>query len=498
MAGLLSLPLELREPILVGVILDTTQQQPNDPAAAKCSEGYEFRKTIGFGTEPQGSIFCKPLRRHAMSLLHVNQQIRDEVIDIMPRRLAQRVDDAKLDLLYVQYTGWDLWATWLSAPFPTNNLNTVQAQIRNFQVRRSLSERIIHPTVSIGEDCNHWVYPEFASMLLNFLADSLQTRPGKNSIYATQKTAGAHGSKADNLTIQNLVINIPFELDPPDSLETRVRCSQCTDADGDIVNNHLHHRVPSGRRSALILAQSLRKQMLHFFETAPTGWRAKTFPKIVFECIGTIHLKVQGKLFGSLDLSQILAGLPHSEEWNNISRAEFFQWKRAAEEERMTAGFTLVKPSVQEHELVGSAGIIASMLSARGESLVREVTTSSEDVAPSGRQPAANGAFAFSGKAIFVQEDGSALPGNATFYQDTDMGPWLDAFWLGGFSRIVHPVDYRREKKFQEEYIEERSKDGELILFTGEVILFWADNIEGTIISGEATFYCQGEEGSME
>lgn len=436
-----------------------------------------------------------------MSLLHVNQQIRDEVIDIMPRRLAQRVDDAKLDLLYVQNIGWNLGATWLSAPFPTNNLNTVQAQIRNFQVRESLSERIIHPTVSIGQDCNYWVYSDCASMLLNFLADSLQTRPGNNSIYATQKTAGADGSQAVNLTIQNLVINIPYELDQLDSLETRVRCSQCTDADADILNNHLHHRIPSGKRSALILAQSLRKQMLHIFETAPTGWRAMTFPKIVFECIGTIHLKVQGKLFGSLDLSQLLAKLPRSEEWHehSISRAEFFQWKRAAEEKRKTAGFPLVKPSVQEHELVGSAGIIASILSTRSENLVREVTTSSEDVAPSARQPAANQAIPFTGKAVFVQEDGSRLPGNAIFYHDGNRATWASPLWF------AQPIDYPDEIEYQGEYIEELGeyiekppKDGELVLFTGEAILFQSDNIATTITSGEATFYGPAEEGGTE
>ncbi|KAI7788251.1 hypothetical protein LA080_012318 [Diaporthe eres] len=478
MVGLLDLPLELREPILVEVILDTTQQPPNDPASAERSEGYEVMRTSGCKAEPWGLVHCRPLQRHAMPLLHVSQQIRDEVIELMPRRLAQRVDDAKLDVLYVEEFSRNLgfcpnlWVTWLSAPFPTNNLNTLHAQIRDFQIPISSSwARLIwHHNVSIGEDCKYWVKPESAEMLLKFLAEFVRSRKGKTSIHKTQRISGSGGSQPANRTIENLVIDIPFDLDQQDSLEARVRCSWCTDTGDNISNNHAHCRIPSGKRAALIFAQSLHKQLLHILETAPTGWRWMSFLRKIFLAIGTIHLK-----------------------WNDISRAEFFQWKRAAEEERMTAGFTLVKPSVQEHELVGSAGIIASMLSARGESLVREVTTSSEDVAPSGRQPAANEAVAFSGKAIWVQEDGSALPGNATFYQHTNMGPW----W-GGFSWIVHPADYRHEIEYQEEYIEERSRDGELILFTGEAILFWADNIEGTIISGEATFYCQGEEGSME
>lgn len=415
----------------------------------------------------------------------------------MPRKLAHQIDDAKLDVLYVERMGRNLWTTWISAPFPTNNLSTLHAQIRDFQIPYSFIRHIGHPTVSIEQDCKFWVNPESAEMLLKFLAEFLHPRTGKTSIHKTQRTAGANGSRPASRTIQNLVIDIPFDLDQQDSLETRVQCLWCAGPDEDI-NNNARRRIPSGKRAALIFAQSMHKQLLHIFETAPTGWCAERFPRIIFEAIGTIGLRVGGRLFGSLNLSKILAELPHSEEWNehSIRRAEFFQWKRAAEEKRKTAGFTLVKHSVQEHELVGSAGIIASMLSAREESLVREVTTI---LAPSARSPAANEAVAFTGAAIFVQEDGSGLPGNATFYQAADRAPWARLLWLG------QPLDYLDEIGYQEEYIEqpgdyieEQPKDGELVVFTGEAILFRSDNIANTITSGDATFYGPAEDGGTE
>lgn len=480
MVGLLDLPLELREPILLDVILDTIQQPPDDPASAGRSEGYEVMRATGFMAKPpRDATFLKPLQHHAMSLLHVNQQIRDEVIGIMPRRLAQRVDDAKLDLLYVQNMGWNLWATWLSAPFPTNNLNTLHAQIRHFQAPRFYAPLIAHQNVSTGEDCKFWVNPESAEMLLDFLAELLRPPPGKTS------------------TIQNLVIDVPFDPDQQDSLETRVRCSWCTDPGAGIPNNHARCRIPSGKRAALILAQALHDQLLHIYEKSPTGWRIMRHPNIIFEAIGTIHLKVGGRPFRSLNLSQVLAELPRSEEWNkrSIRRSEFFQWKRAVEEKRKTAGFTLVKSSVQEHELVGSAGIIASMLLARGESIVREVTTSPEDVEPSARQPAVNGIVAFAGKAMLVQEDGISLPGHATFYYSDDIPLWVTL----PQPFAAQSVDYSHVRDYQGEYIEEQPKDGELALFKREAILFQTDSMLTTSVdSGEATFYGPAEEGNTE
>lgn len=496
MVGLLDLPLELREPILLDVILDTTQQPPNDPASAERSEGYEVMKTNGYCTEPWGHIHCKPLQRHAMPLLHVNQQIRDEIIDLMPRKLAQRVDDAKLDVLCVEEVGRDLWATWLSAPFPTNNLNTLHAQIRDFQIPSSSARLIMHQKGSIGKDCKYWVNLENAEMLLRFLADFLRPRTGTTSIHKSQRIASADGNQLTNRTIQNLTIDIPFDPDQQDSLKARIRCSWCTDPGGDISTNHARCRIPSGKRAALIFAQFLLKQLLHMFETVSIGWRRRSFLRIIFEAIGTIHLKVGGRSFGSLNLSQILAELPRSEQWNgcSITRSEFFQWKRAAEEERKTAGFTMVNPSVQEHELVGSAGIIASMLSARGESIVRDVTIPQEDVEPSARQTAVNGRVAFTGKSMFIQEDGSSLPGHTTFYYSADMPLWVPV--QRPFAG--QPADYPHVRDCEEEYIEEQPKDGELVLFKRDAILFRPDNLATSVDSGEATFYGTAEERNTE
>lgn len=493
MVGLLDLPLELREPILLEVILDTTQQPPDNPVSARRSKGYDVTKIKGCGDEPWSHIHCKPLQRHAMPLLHVNRQIRAEIFDLMPRKLAQGIDDAKLDVLYVEELSRKIWATWLSAPFPTDNLDTLHAQIRDFQIGPVRTLTIEHTIPSPMQDCERWVDPECAEILLKFLADVLHSGSGKTSIYKTQRVASAYWNQTADRTVKNLVINIPFERDQQDSPETRVRCMRCGHTHGDISNSHTRRMIPSGKRAALIFAQYLHKQLLDVFETAPKFWRTIKFPRTIFESIGAIRLEVGGRPFGSLELSQILAKLPSSENWNgrNIRRTDFFQWKRAAEEMRKTAGFTPVEHSVQEHELVGSTGIIASMLSRRGESLVREVTTFSEDVAPSARQPEANERVDFMGNAIFVREDGSALPGNATFYVSATRRGHV-FFWP--------PPDrlYPRKNGYLGEYIDEPPKDGELVLFKGEGVLIPADNMGTSVFSGECTFYGPAENGSTE
>lgn len=495
MVGLLDLPLELREPILLNVILETTQRPPDGPLSAELREGYEVVKAGGINPDSQPQIYCKPLQSHSMPLLQLNRQIRYEVIDILPRKLGQRIGDAKLDVLFVEDVFQQLWGTWLSAPFPTSNLNTLHAEIRDFQILESFSSHTTHPTASIEQDCRHWVVPCCADKLLKFLADFLQPGEGSTPIYNAQEIKYAAGSQVASRTIQNLAINIPLKLDQQDSLETRVRCSWCKSANADVSNDSIYRRIPSGKRAALIFAQSLHDQLREIFDTTPRDWPLITCPRIIFETIGSIHLKVAGKQFASMDLSKILAKIPRSEEWNEngVSRAEFFQWKRLAEERRKTAGFTTVKSSVQEHELVGSAGMIASMLSTRSQGLGRKMTMFSEKVAPFTRIPAVDERVAFTGKAVFVQEDGSSLPGNATFYEPAPV-PMMPVV----FPRWWTPLSGGHEMHRVEKHIKEQPRDGEIVLFKGESILFRDRWIETTITSGEATFYGAAEEGRKE
>lgn len=492
MVGLLDLPLELREPILLDVILDTTQPPPPDgPDSVKHRQGkgYERIGSTGITDDPWGRILCKPLQRHAMPLLHVNQQIRDEVINLMPRRLAHKFNDAKVDVLYVENMGWDIQATWLSAPFPTKTLDTLHAKIRDIQFPTPNSPVLRHAKVNTTQDCRYWLHPETAIMFLQFLAVFLRDQRG-----TTTRCAEAYScwSKPADRTIRNVVIDIPFELDHQDSLETRVRCFGCTHDGGRMANDQSFSMIPSGKRAALIFAKSLQNQLLRLFEMVQTGWSFYEFPRIAFESIGAIHLKVGGRPFASFDLGQILAKMPHNEEWTaaRFSRSRFFEWKRNAEEKRRTAGFGEVRPSFQEHELVGSAGIIASMLSARGDSLVSEATSFLEDVAPSIDPPEADELIAFTGNAVFIQ-DGVALQGSATFYCPDDTVGRYTGFSLPGASQSP-------DNSYEEEYIEEQAKNGELVLFKGEAILFPVQPVQFSITSGEATFYGPTEEDTTE
>lgn len=255
MVGLLDLPLELREPILLDVILDTTQHPPDDPRWLESQTDYVFMDEGGVNTEDSAPIFVRALQRHAMPLLQVNQQIRDEVIDLMPRRLGQRVDDASIDVVFVDKdsSSWALQfrlcATWLSAPFPTNHRNTVHAQIRHFQFPIAELAWLSHHQ-TMGGDCQSWVDSQTAGLLLGFLANSLVAPTGSAASSKAQRIAVAGGSRRPYRTIQNLVIDIPFEPDQQDSLETRIRCSWCADAHRYMSNDGFHQMIPSGKRAS--------------------------------------------------------------------------------------------------------------------------------------------------------------------------------------------------------------------------------------------------------
>lgn len=489
MVGLLDLPLELREPILLDVILETTQPPPDGPFTVERRQEYEYIASFGIGDDPCSRLSCKPLQRHAMPLLHVNQKIRDEVMDLMPRRLAHRFNDAKLDVLYEENMGrgWDIQATWLSEPFPTKTMDTLHAKIRHLQYRTPGSPALSHPRVNIAQDCKYWLHRETAVMFLHFLAVFLT----QNRTVTEFTDAYTPWSVSASRTIRNVVIDIPFELDQQGSLETRVRCFGCTHDGGPMASDQSFAMIPSGKRAALILAQALENKLFQVFESVQIGSTFFDPRKIAFESIGAIHLKVGERLFASFDLGQILAKMPRNEEWTRTrwtcwSRAGFFEWKRSAEEKRSTSGFGEVRPSFQEHELVGSAGIIAAMLSARGDSIVREATSFSEDVAPSIDVPEAEELIAFTGNAVFVQ-DGVALPGNATFYCPDDT--------VGRYTTYLHPVTSQSPNdRYEGEHVEEQAKDGERVLFKGEAVLFPVNKI----LSGEATFYGPAEEGATD
>lgn len=429
-----------------------------------------------------------------MPLLQVNQRIRDEVIDLLPRKLGQRIDDAKLDVLFVENISRQLWGTWLSAPFPTNNLNTLHAEIRVFQINRSYVSRLMHWAGSTGQDCRYWVDSECAEKLLKFLTNFLQPREGHTPAHKAWGINLAAESRVANRTIQNIAINIPFELEQQDSLQTRVRCSWCANAIADASNNDDGRMIPSGKRAALIFAQSLHNQLLQMFETPPREWHVTNCHRALFEAVGTIHLKVAGRPFASMDLGELLAKMPRDEQWNQygVSRAEFFEWKRLAEERRKAAGFTLVDTSVQEHELVGPAGIIAGLLSTRAQSLVRGMTRFSEEVAPFTRIPTVNEGVALKGNAVFVQEDGSSLPGNALFYS-----PPLPLS-LGMDRWHIPPIGDYHWMYYMKKRSEAQPEDGEVVLFKGEAILLQSTSEETTITSGEAMFYGPAEEGRTE
>lgn len=494
MVGLVDLAYELRVEILLPLIRGTTQQQPEDPDAARRDGGYGLIANTSMMTDFQGKIRFKPLPGHSMPLLLVNGKIRDEIIAFMPGRLGHRFDDAKVDALFVADPNWRLCVTWLSAPFPTNNLNTLHAQIRKFETFQSVWINPSHPTPSINDDCEYWVNEDCAGMLLYFLTGWLRPRQGENLIYEAQTIRDGDGSRTTSRTIQNLVIDIPVEPDQQESLEERIRCMMCPVPGGNFGNGHYHRWIPSGRRAALILAQSLHKQLLYFFEIAPrwSTWTSASLrlPKIGLESIGTIHLNVAGRLFAKMDLGQILAKLPHNEEWKlgGFGRAEFFQWKRAAEEKRKSSGFPVVEDSIQEHELAGSAGFIANILFARGGSLVREVTIPSEDEPPSATQEELDELgerVAFTGSAVLIQEDGDIFPGNATFYSSIYFPVYTADFqraWVKRPSRQWCRLHYPLDPGVL------RPQDGELVLFTGEAILF-RKGITTSIISGQATFY---------
>lgn len=501
MVGLLDLPLELREPIFLDLILQTTQQPPENPPSASRSNTYGLVRGLPV-LKKTGDVFCKPLQNHALPLLHINQQIRDEVIDLVSRRLGQRIDDAKVDVMYLAHEG--LWATWLSVPFPTAHINTLHARLRNFHARHRNTDRLLaycgtHDSRNQGS-CSG-VDVQNAGMLCDFLVAFLRGHERRSLSAVSQSSSSRCAYRNFGRTVKKVVVNVDFDSEWDAEQETpqypltgakMILDFARSDDEEEISNMACHRMVPTTKRNALAVAESLYQQLLKVFDVQPEYPRnARSFPNIVIENVGAIDIKVGGRPFRSLDLGQILADLPRKEEWRhqNLRRSEFFKWKRIAEEKRKTAGFEVVRSSVHEHELVGSAGLIAGMLSKRRESLVRDVAAVPEDAASSSTQPARGEMVAFTGKALLIQEDGNSLPGSATFYCPTS------PIWRTIYLHIQNgqPVDETSEPNHPVQHIAEVPRDGELVLFKGEAILLPANEIT----SGNATFYGRAADASL-
>lgn len=520
MVGLLDLPLELREPILLDVVVDTIEEQPENTDEV----GY-FRGYRGLSHTWNTDVSCKSLPRHAMALLQINQQIRYEVIDIVLRRLGQRFNDAKVDVMYVQFgqsfMETNLFATWLSAPFPTTHLNSLRLQIRCFQTLENSSFRwdpsllpSTHQTVDSGEDCQLWLGSENAALLLEFVRASLQPWAAHESSHECKRPSTALRSRTIDRTVQKLVIDIPFDSDPPLLPGARIRCMFCPTTNTNFSKKHSSPIIPRGKRAALIFAQALHEQLLRILDIAPRHGAPGIIPSIIFESVGTIELNVHGRLFRSLEMSRTLAKMPHVEEWDlpPFHRAEFFEWKREVEEKRRAAGFEVVKPSIQEHDLAGSAGLISSILVARNETLVPHGTLPITNDVPFlfqdlWKRPVAREIVLFTGNSVFVQEDGTKLSGDTTFYTRGEIV--IDATPLGDVRKTIvvsSDVPFSENswmpdltsQSFEERAMAERPGDGEHVAFKGEAIFIGAWEGNQTIISGDATFIGRAEDASTE
>ncbi|KAL1878180.1 hypothetical protein Daus18300_002097 [Diaporthe australafricana] len=484
MVGFLDLPVELRDQILLEVILDTIQQPPEAPVSVKNNEAYRLvEDDSGFMASYSVGYFCKALQRHALPLLHINQQTRDEVIGVVSRRLGQRVDDAKLDVMDIKNEG--TWATWLSAPFPFTHLNVLHVQLRMFDV--PLLDQT--PEGYLGDND-----PD-AEGLCDLLACFLGALAGRSLLLENPEPSAGYGWRRGHHWVESLSIDIPFnsEPDPRYSLETFMQ--HAMDPNFKSTDEHYHCVVPSTQDIATAFAEFLHRYLLRIFDGEPQRRRNFHFHDIVYERIGKINISVGGTPFRSLDLSQILAELPPNENWfwAMLSRENYFFWKRMVEDTRETLGFRVVSPSIQEHELEGSLELIVGLLAAGNERLLDDIRDDEfPDEFPPPGEPDNREIVAFTGQAVLIQEDGTKILGNANFYWKTDHIYYDDEEDIvrtgrsrGPFGTL--PACYRMAD------LEKKSENGEAELFSGEAIVIGTS----TIVSGDATFYGRAEDKTM-
>lgn len=276
--------------------------------------------------------------------------------------MGQRIDDAKIDFMYLRCEG--LWATWLCAPFTTRHLNTVHAQLRKFG-----GCKLFGPAAwararlwSITGGFETLTSTDLSGdldvlRLLNFLTSFLRGMASSQEIPSFNSSSG----RRDVIrTIQNLSINILFDCE-------RRNQSWLAEPNSASTNNHQHIRdvlqhMAVSKDDAFESAELLHEHLLKVFDLVRKKVRGMTFPARILENIGTIDIKVGGVPFRNLDLAQILADLPRHETWTGIdsefTRSEFFEWKRSAEEKRKKAGLRVASASIQEDEIVQSAGIL--------------------------------------------------------------------------------------------------------------------------------------------
>ncbi|KAI1445758.1 hypothetical protein F5Y02DRAFT_100138 [Annulohypoxylon stygium] len=322
---LLDLPQELRDQIFSLVCLNTRL------APGLSTYRREYRRTCerqSYSLSPLAGDrvwFERPSCQNPMlSLLLVNRQVNREVQEVL-RRVSESPNYA-IDVVFLK--DGTLWPTWLSVPRLQRTLGSVYVQFRIFDVPEHLRSHIANDPYRSDRPGPPPVVWSFYHLLAGFLRNGPMVSDRDNdSGTFTVRNLKLDFSPAIEKNILPLASFIQYFKEVEDMASSTNSGSDWTpDQDEGLV-------------AAEYLAHFVRALLLRVLNL---GVSTIKYGKILYENIGDIEIRVDGRLRWHLNIPKMFSNLSFDHEVNVSNRLKreqrFAHWKDLTLAKRLKAG----------------------------------------------------------------------------------------------------------------------------------------------------------------
>ncbi|KAI1206126.1 uncharacterized protein F4807DRAFT_238081 [Annulohypoxylon truncatum] len=325
---LLSLPQELRDHIFTLVCLDARSEPQPSTYRRECRRTCE-RQSYSIAPLARDRVwFERPsFRNPLLPLLLVNRQVHREARDALRR--MNRPPNYAIDIAFLK--DGTLWPTWLSVPKLQRSLGNVYAQFRIFDVPEHLQPHAMGDPYCSDKPGP----PPIVWLFYHLLAGFLRNGP----------VVSDRDSDSGGFTVQNLILDflpasekgiLPFA-----SFIQYFKEVEDMAAPPDLENDWtLGQDEGESLLAAEYLAHFVRALLLRVLNL---GVSTIKYGKIIYENVGDIEIRVDGRLKWHLDIPKMFSSLSFDHEIHTSHRLKreqmFAHWKELTLVKRLKAGF---------------------------------------------------------------------------------------------------------------------------------------------------------------
>ncbi|KAI0884943.1 uncharacterized protein GGS22DRAFT_136164 [Annulohypoxylon maeteangense] len=325
---LLNLPQELRDHIFTIVCLSARSEPQLPTYRRECRRTCE-RQSYSLAPSARDRVWFErtSFQNPLLPLLLVNHQVHREAQDVL-RRMSEPPNYA-IDIAFLK--DGTLWPTWLSVPKLQRTLGNVYAQFRIFAVPEQLQSHLSddpYHSDELGPPPIIWL---FYHLLAGFL---------RNGPIALERDNESGGFTVQNLILDFLPASEKGILPLASFIEYFKEVEDMaglTDTENDWTLSK-----DEGLLAAECLAHFVRALLLRVLNL---GVSTIKYGRILYENVGDIEIRVDGRMKWHLDLPKMFSNLSFDHEISISHRLKrehmFANWKEMASEKRLEAGLPI-------------------------------------------------------------------------------------------------------------------------------------------------------------